>query len=252
MVIFTEPIVFLLARPKLDKNGIQEFIKESGNIFNKSKTDKISDGDAISELGGRVCYCSFKSYLCSGGKFLKRAILNNHGSIFEHANYTFGVARCSRGYTHQMVRHRAGFAYSQESTHYIKYSKATMRACVDKYAIRDGGLRRWENGISSILDNYEILCSSIGSKNTQHFTTGAARQLLPQAIESKLIFTANIRALRHFIEERCNRNNTLEIRLIAKKIFQIMVKEAPWSMYGIQLFTDVDNEKSIKSQNKKI
>ena len=250
MIIFTEPKVFLLARPSIDVSNLAEFITEC-NYTLKEKVPN-SNADALVELGGRQCYCSFGKLFTDNISFLKHAIGLGHGSIMEHPNFTFGVTRCSRGYTHQQVRHRAGFAYSQESTHYIKYNKDAARFYVDKYALKEDK-ERWETALTSALEQYEIMFKILKDASVErHNSSGAARQLLPQAIESKLIFTANIRAIRHLIEDRCNKHNTLEIRLVAAGVLKLMKFEAPASFQDMELYKDDDEEASVKSGKVKL
>ncbi|MCQ9207654.1 MAG: FAD-dependent thymidylate synthase [Omnitrophica bacterium] len=251
MIVFTEPKVYLIARPSLVEGGLSGFLAEAGHIL-KNKAPE-SPADAVAEVGGRVCYCSFGKLFENTSKFLAHAQKLGHGSIFEHPAFTFGVARCSRGYTHQQVRHRAGFAYSQESTHYIKYSKETARFYVDKYAFARGK-ELWEKNLGAVIEAYEMAFKVLKDSGDidRHNCSGAARQLLPQALESKILVSANVRAIRHLVEDRCNRHNTLEIRLVATQVLEIMKVEAPASFQDMDLFVDEDGEKSAKSGKVKL
>jgi len=250
MIIFTEPKVFLLARPNLCLDQLKSFISECGHDFTSEKPK--SGADALIEMGGRQCYCSFGKLFYNNEMFLKHALTLGHGSIFEHPNFTFGVTRCSRGFTHQMVRHRAGCAYSQESTHYIKYTKESARFYVDKYALKEDK-ELWETSLGAMLEKYEMAFKILKDAGSErHNSSGAARQLLPQAIESKLMITANVRAIRHIIEDRCNSHNTLEIRLVTSQMLTIMKTEAPAAFQDMELIRDEDGEMSIKSGKMKL
>jgi thymidylate synthase (FAD) len=251
MEIFTEPRVFLLSRPALDMGGLAGFVGETGNAVPEAGgTDK--GADLLVEAAGRTCYCSFKDLFSDNWGFLSRAREAGHGSVFEHANFTFGVARCSRGFTHQMVRHRAGFAYSQESTHFIKYSREKARFYVDRYAL-EGAEDVGRAALASALEKYEIAYTFLRNRDTgRHDCSGAARQLLPQAIESKLVFTANVRALRHFIEERCNSHNTMETRLVAAQTLAILKTEAPASVQDLKMSLDEAGAPSAETGRRKL
>jgi len=250
MIIFTEPKVYLLARPHIDKFGIAGFIGEAEAEY--PLNDNVPDSDALVEVAGRTCYCSFGKLFFDNPAFLAHAQKLGHGSIFEHPNFTFGVARCSRGFTHQLVRHRAGFAYSQESTHYIKYTVESARFYVDKYALREDK-ELWERALGSALEQYEMAFRILKDAGTErHNSSGAARQLLPQALESKIMFTANVRALRHLVEDRCNRHNTLETRLVASQVLMIMKAESPAAFQDMELYRDEDGEMSARSGKVKL
>ena len=251
MKIFTEPEVFLIAEPHINFDGLGDFLKECG--YPEAHETFKQEAAVVVELGGRMCFGSYKNF-GKTGELVAKAVELGHGSIFEHANFTFAVARCSRGFTHQMVRHRAGFAYSQESTHYIKYSLDNARFCVEPYSYdtdekRDVIL----NSLNGCVSAYEKLYDKLKTEEeTKHNSCGAARQLLPNAIEAKILITANIRSWRHFCEERGNPHNTLEIRMVAIKIYDILWKRAKLFTHGLSKFMDIDGRESIKTINRKI
>jgi thymidylate synthase (FAD) len=251
MKIFTEPEVFLIAYPHINYDGLVAFLTECG--YPEAVETIRQDPSMLVELGGRMCFGSYKKF-GQTSDLIEHAVNLGHGSIFEHACFTFAVARDSRGYTHQQVRHRAGFAYSQESTHYIKYSPEMARFCVEPYmydtpekrALVD---RAMENSIAIYSQLYDLLKAE---EQTKHNSCGAARAILPNGIEGKILITANARAWRHFIEERGNTHNTLEIRVVACKVLTELRKVAKPLMYGLELFEDVDGRQSVKTLRKKI
>lgn len=251
MKIFTEPEVFLIAEPHINFDGLNDFLGECG--YPEAHESVKQEAGVVVEIGGRMCFGSYKSF----GKtteLITKAVELGHGSIFEHANFTFAVARCSRGFTHQMVRHRAGFAYSQESTHYIKYSDETARFCVEPYAYDTQEKKLTvQKALTNAIGSYMILYDELKTEEqTKHNSCGAARALLPNSIEAKILITANMRAWRHFCEERGNPHNTLEIRMVACKILSILQKRAKVLVYGLELFEDIDGHQSIKTLRKKI
>ena len=251
MKIFTEPEVFLIAEPHINFDGLNDFLGECG--YPEAHESVKQEAGVVVEIGGRMCFGSYKNF----GKTVElvtKAVELGHGSIFEHANFTFAIARCSRGFTHQMVRHRAGFAYSQESTHYIKYTHDNARFCVEPYSYDTPEKKETvEIFLNQSINGYEILYDMLkAEETTKHNSCGAARQLLPNAIEAKILITANMRAWRHFCEERGNPHNTLEIRMVACKVLSILQKRAKVLVYGLELFEDIDGRQSIKTLRKKI
>ena len=251
MKIFTEPEVYLIAEPRICFDGLKPFLEECG--FPEAFDTAMPGSETIVELGGRMCFGSYKN-MGKTTELIQKAVELGHGSIFEHANFTFAITRCSRGFTHQMVRHRAGFAYSQESTHYIKYSDETARFCIEPYAYDTQNKKVIaQKALINAIDSYMILYEELKvEEQTKHNSCGAARALLPNAIEAKILITANMRAWRHFIEQRGTFHNTLEIRMVACKIYDIFNKRVKTLVYGLEKFLDIDGKESIKTINKKI
>lgn len=251
MKIFTEPEVYLIAEPRICFDGLKPFLEECG--FPEAFDTAMPGPETIVELGGRMCFGSYKN-MGKTTELIQKAVELGHGSIFEHANFTFAIARCSRGFTHQMVRHRAGFAYSQESTHYIKYSDETARFCIEPYAFDTQNKKVIaQKAFTNAIGSYMILYDELKTEEqTKHNSCGAARALLPNSIEAKILITANMRAWRHFCEERGNPHNTLEIRMVACKVLSILQKRAKVLVYGLELFEDTDGRQSIKTLRKKI
>src|SRR2546421_2647732 len=114
---YYEPMVTLLARPSFTMP-----VHLPVNWIGES-----TDGERLAEFAGRVCYMSQHN----PAKRATRDYLDNikkqgHGSVLEHANYTLLLEGVSRSLTHELVRHRAGFAYSQLSQRYVDESDANF------------------------------------------------------------------------------------------------------------------------------
>src|SRR5437867_12966382 len=117
MHLYYEPAVTLVSRPAFTtpEHLPVNWIGES------------TDGERLAEFAGRVCYMSQHN----PAKRATREYLDNikkqgHGSVLEHANYTLLLEVVSRSLTHELVRHRAGFAYSQLSQRYVDESDANF------------------------------------------------------------------------------------------------------------------------------
>lgn len=232
MRIFTEPKVRVIARPRLDRENIAAFLKEETDDpqgWIQEDPGMVTDGDSLPEFCGRMCYVSFgaKQGKRTNESYIGNIIEQGHGSVLEHSNWTFLVTGASRGFTHEMVRHRSGFAYSQESTHYIDYSKQeNWTLCLDPRLVeghKNAMIEAAEAGYREYARIYETLR---GNGTPKKEACSMARQVLPTGIESKLCFTANARALRHFIEYRGHAGNVLEIRQVAIEVLKIMRQEA--------------------------
>lgn len=259
MKIFYEPKVYLIAEPKIDWQNVQRFFSDLDNYGAENPQDawmesgksalysQAKDADLLPEFCGRMCYCSFgaKQGKKDNESYIKNIVQMGHGSVLEHANFTFLVTQCSRGFTHELVRHRAGFAYSQESTHYIDYSSADKaRMCMDertqKLYLKDQN--KAESHLMNCIEEYGNLHESLEAAGwPKKDVCSMARQLLPNALEAKIAFTANIRALRHVMVIRGANPSVLEIRKVFCQVFKILLEKAPASMYGLKLIINPED-----------
>jgi len=122
-----EPRVFLIAYTKLDRDVTEKWLDEVGGL---KVLDHLhgDDGEQLVELAGRNCYKSFdaglnpniKKVRTNSKNYHANIITSLHGSVLEHANCTFAFENVSRVFTHEVVRHRAGMAFSQQSLRYIR------------------------------------------------------------------------------------------------------------------------------------
>lgn len=248
MNIYTCPKVILIAYPELNSIGIKYFLTSNGTPGGwVVEDDRVSQGELLPEFAGRMCYNSFgrKQGRKSNQEYLSNIIKMGHGSVLEHANYSFLVIKASRGFTHEMVRHRAGFAYSQESTHFIDYTDPiNWSICLDYNMSKTNPtyvINAAEEAKSSFKTYGKIYTSLKERGIPKKQACSMARQVLPIGIESKLAFTANVRALRHFIEYRCNPHNVLEIAEVAYQVAEIMKVMAPNMFDDIELRSGMDD-----------
>ena len=230
---FFAPLVRCIARPQLIMDEVHEFLQHDlgGAEWAHSAS---SGGELLVEFAGRMCYNSFGAAQGrkTTGEYLSNILEQGHGSVLEHATWSFLVTRCTRGYTHQQVRHRAGWAYSQESTHFVKYGQHARIALPGLKDASPEAIKAADQAARAAVDAYVKLHEDLSETfpeqpKRRKALTGAARSLLPQALESKLVFTANARALRHFCELRGAEDNTVEIRLVASQVLDYMKCEAP-------------------------
>jgi thymidylate synthase (FAD) len=265
MKVHSAPLVILLASPVIRREGVTALMAEYGmppEAWKRLANDV--DGDSLPELAGRVCYGSFGDRQGRTGAeaYLAHILEEKHGSVLEHGSWTFAVCRASRGYTHQQVRHRAGFAYSQESQHFIHYAddgaKGTQEPAICVTGIPEGQAREFAiNEAKRSIEGYVRLWDVIRAEHpadakVKKIVSGSSRGLLPTALESRLIFTANARAIRHEVEMRGNPDNTLEIRLVAAQLARIMSLEAPGIFQDITIIQDTDGWPTVQSKYPKV
>ena len=233
--IVTEPQVFLVGRQSMVDAGTAQFLADHGLEWN-SDTDNAAE--LLAEAGGRLCYMSFGKGRKSNREYLGNIIASGHGSVLEHAVWNFIFSGVSRSFTHELIRHRAGFGYSQLSQRYVNAANSQF---VEPEVIANNpeAHRIWEESIRNSLDSYRKLVRALRGRfgDVQSLTLRrkmarqAARSVLPNATETKIFVTANARALRHFIELRGNEHAEPEIRKVATKVLAIMREEAP-NLFG--------------------
>lgn len=126
-----EPSVRLIAKPELDWGEIKSYLDEVGGMewYDRITVSQPTDpGAEIVEFAGRLCYRSWAPGLnanvskvrTDSADYLENVLKSGHGSVIEHANFTFLFHNVSRVFTHEVVRHRAGCAYSQESMRFVR------------------------------------------------------------------------------------------------------------------------------------
>src|SRR5437588_9001466 len=136
----THPTVHLLARPSLDLDGMRAYLADvGGESWLDRRLDEaggeINAGELLVEFGGRACYRSWEPGLNANVRkvrtdqreYFANILRSAHGSVLEHANYSFAIRDCGRVFTHELVRHRAGSAFSQESLRYVRLTDIGFR-----------------------------------------------------------------------------------------------------------------------------
>jgi len=230
------PTIHIVGRQVCNHEEIDSFLGEHGVSW---QSDTTVAGEYLSEVAGRVCYMSFAKPRPGGNQaYLGHILEVGHGSVLEHATWNFLITGVSRSLTHELIRHRAGFGYSQLSQRYVDESVAEY---VEPAIIAaDPNLHEiWLETVESAHRGYCKLVEGLNAKLVDEpdrtlrrkRARQAARSVLPNATETKVFMTANARAIRHFIEMRGSRHAEDEIRQLAIALLQRMQKEAP-NLFG--------------------
>ncbi|VVM89044.1 Flavin-dependent thymidylate synthase [Pseudomonas fluorescens] len=249
----SSPIVRSIAKSSIDFDAIQEFLDSEKMVWQRTTDSKSSDD--LVEFSGRICYMSFgqRQSPRSNQEYILNLIDSGHGSVLEHASWTFIVSGVSRGFTHQLVRHRAGFSYSQLSQQYYDESDADFVA--PPSLKKDSPLyKKWLQAMRSSVELYrELIASakilsisnSFSNKEKLRELRTTARSILPNAIETKLVFTANARALRHFLITRGAIEGDWEMRDVSSQILKIVKQDAPSLFQDFETITLSDGSSSV-------
>lgn len=225
--------LFVVARPSFDHAAVERFLEDEG--LNWRRSENATDAENLIELAGRLCYLSFgqRQSPKSNREYIRHLVVHGHESVLEHAVWSFVLTGVSRGFSHQLVRHRVGFAFSQMSQQYVDQSSGG--AMMPK-AVRgnEAAERHWLESIERSRDDYSGLMrllegegGDLPPRERLRLVRSAARSLLPEATETKLFFTANARALRHFLVTRGGIEGDEEMRLVCAQILETLRTEAP-------------------------
>lgn len=153
-------------------------------------------------------------------KVLKTILVSGHHSTLEHASYTFSVDGVSRALTHQLVRHRMA-SFNQQSQRYVKFKEEPVIIKPETVAAKPELSRLFDEAIEKIWDAYaQMVEAGVPAED--------ARYLLPNACETKIVITMNIRELLHFFSLRCCNRAQWEIRELAWKMLELVRPTAPY------------------------
>jgi thymidylate synthase (FAD) len=245
--IITEPSVYVLGKQTVDETELNRFLADHGVSW---ESDSEVAAEVLTETAGRLCYMSFAKPRPGGNAtYLTHIKEVGHGSVLEHAVWNLLLTGISRTLTHELVRHRAGFGFSQLSQRYVDESVAEyvepdiIAGDPELHAI-------WLEAVKQSHAAYIKLAEALNAKladpaaaaaamlppgadrTTRRKTARqAARSVLPNATETKIFVTANARALRHFLEQRGSSFAEPEIRKLAGKMLDVLQKDSP-NLFG--------------------
>jgi thymidylate synthase (FAD) len=243
-VYITEPRISILARPSFAEppHLAVQWIGEA------------SDGERLAEYAGRLCYMSQRNPARRPtAEYLENIKKQGHGSVLEHATYSLLVEGVSRSLTHELVRHRAGFAYSQLSQRYVDEKDAQF--VVPPAIIGDDKLElTWKAQVQSAQEAYITLVDQLMERygwvadkvHRRKMAREAARGVLPNSTETKIVVTANARAWRTMLELRSAEGAELEIRRLAVTILRVLAAEAPAFFTDFEIYTADDRREAAR------
>ncbi|HVG43215.1 MAG TPA: FAD-dependent thymidylate synthase [Longimicrobium sp.] len=235
------------------------------------KSDSEVAGEALAEFAGRNCYLSFGAdagleggHKSIPGRTTNREYLSNilktkHGSVLEHAVWSLYLEGISRSLTHELVRHRAGFGFSQLSQRYVDESDIGF---VLPPEIEDGtpSFEVWAETCRATLEGYRRLLSAtteqVGDSGPvtmrKKRARQAARSVLPNCAETKIVVTGNARAWRHFCEMRGASNADVEIRRLAIECLRQLHAEAAHLFGDMRIVDADDGTQVIETEHSKV
>jgi thymidylate synthase (FAD) len=265
------PGVVMLARPQTNVAGLAGFLEgfdpQLGFPAYVDDPTPLPESSQLCKIAGQVCYASFgprRTTNENAATYFERLTSAGHGSVLEHASFSFLLYGISRSVTHELVRHRAGVGFSQISQRFVSgsvlrfverpeyqddeelhglFEERADRAAAEYGRLADRLLERQEGGDSMLTADYK----TDARKKVQQ----TARSLLPNETEAPMVFTGNVRALRHIVEMRADAHAESEIRNLAVRIFLCLVTADPILFGDYEIGTLPDGTFTVTTEHRK-
>ena len=253
-MIKVEPKVYYISFGEGDAGGMLSFLEDNKIAWRPDPA--VSFLENVYEFAGRLCYESWESEdgsfanknlskVRSGNSaYLENVINQEHGSIFEHGGIILLFNNVSRVFTHELVRHRAGSAFSQTSGRYVRLDdiKLWVPPSLNEEAqqVFKDTIEYMEQAQKKLEKIYDIdNMKDFGGKKK---LTSAFRRIGPTGLANNILMSSNLRALRHIITMRTSPGAEEEIQLVFKDVADTLVKKFP------NAFQDWDGTKFTKAK----
>ncbi len=207
------------------------------------------DPEKIVATAAKLCYSSSDIESLMDGldpektkKYIEMLVSIGHESVLEHVTFTFGIEGISRACSHQLVRHRIA-SYSQKSQRYVNengfefITPPAVKECPEAEAEYDRLISEITEGYAKIADiltekhKAEFMKDGLDEKTAaskaRKLANEDARFILPNACETKIVVTMNIRSLFNFFRHRCCNRAQWEIRAVADEMLRLCMESAP-------------------------
>lgn len=239
------PTVHLIGYTTMDTRGMAEYLRATDNqdflaSIEAAREEGLSDGEILTSFFAKLCYASLtlgKNANVSRIRDIPSNLLNTidqgHGSVWEHCSINFVVRDCSRVFTHELVRHRVGTAFSQTSGRYVRGDDVNIVFDPVLEPVRV----EVENCQYLIEDCYRQMVMKMGLDEMKDFdrkkkVTSALRRILPNGQSNEIGFSVNLRALRHTVQVRTGRHAEWEIREVFSQIYKLVKVRFPLLFHG--------------------
>lgn len=242
-----EPGVAIISIPHVDLSGAQGFLdgfpRELEFFKYLEDPTPLPSSESLCKFAGQLCFLSHgpqRTLNEEAAKYFHNIKESGHGSVLEHANISILMWGISRSLTHELVRHRAGFGFSQVSQRYV--GGRTLRFVERPEYVEDKFLhelfedriertqREYEGVTEYLLEKQKAgseILSADRKTDLRKKVRQAARSLLPNETEAPLVITGNVRAWRHFLNMRGSEHAEVEIRRAAFETYRCLSQVAP-------------------------
>jgi len=260
-VEFVKPSVFLVGETRVVEEGLQGYLAHAG--VPDWKTDAPSDSERLCEVFGRLCYRSFEPGLNpnvtrvreGNARYLSHIIEVGHGSVLEHAVVNFIFADVSRVFTHELVRHRAGAAFSQESLRFVRLDRVSAYVPM-LIQENEAGMTLFTKTLEQLEEVQRSLAEIYAIEKQSQFDakkklTSAFRRIAPSGIATTIGWSANLRTIRHVIERRTDPAAEEEIRLVFSRVYEIVRDRYP-NTFADYVVEEVDGLPWVRTEHGKV
>lgn len=242
-----EPACCMIMRPAVDISGTRGFLEGYGEPFEFARylddPTTLPPAEMLCKFAGQLCYLSFgpqRTWNHRANDYFANIRSSGHGSILEHASFTFLFYGISRSVTHELVRHRAGAGYSQVSQRYqdgrtVRFVERPEYQAVPR--LHEMFIARIEFAAAEYARVADILMEeqAAGLKeltaekraDLRKKVNQCARSVLPNETEAPIVATFNVRAIRHILETRAAEPAEIEIRKMAYMMYCSVCHFAP-------------------------
>lgn len=235
--------VFPIARTMVDREAVRRWLDHVGaDGYEIPSEDAATDPALQIALAAKRCYMSFEPGLNPNvtrvrsdlTEYFDNILKSGHGSVLEHACYSFAIEGVSRVFTGEMNRHRAGWAISEGSMRFIRFTDIPWWLPT---SLRDNATdnpelaekkqrsrRVFERAFTQDEENYKELLDIWDMDATDknfHYkkqVTSCLRRIIGMGVATGGVWTGNVRALRHVIALRTSPAAEEEILCVFSKI----------------------------------
>lgn len=245
MAKLVRPEVYLVGYTCIDWTGLVHYLKASGNeeflpVAEAAMEAGLSEGEVLCSCFAKLCYAALSlghndniTRVRDVPDNLKACFTAGHGSVFEHATVNFIARNVSRVFSHELVRHRVGTAFSQTSGRYVRGDSIDIVFDPILEPVRQE-VMLLQHKIEAV---YRQMVEKMGLDQMTDFTqkkkiTSALRRLLPNGQSNEIAFSCNLRALRHIVQMRTGRQAEWEIRLVFGDVYRLLKEKFPLLFFG--------------------
>jgi thymidylate synthase (FAD) len=250
-VKYAMPSVHLIGETQIVPEGLLTMLEALG--VPEWHSDGASDAEVITEVAGKLCYLSFDTSLNknltrtgtrTNAEYIQEGLIaTRHGSVLEHCVLNLAFINVSRIFTHELVRHRVGAAYSQTSGRYVR-SKAlsffrpkVIKDNIELAELFDRAVEFQEQSVTLMEKASKIgTMLAKGDFPLKKALTSAFRRIVGGGVSTNILASYNHRALRHLIEQRTSRHAEEEIRLVFNEVAELVSSRYP------AIYADMDRE----------
>jgi thymidylate synthase (FAD) len=255
-----EPQVYLIAKSQIDRDEARQWLNDLG-ATDYRLPEGCTDGELLTTLAGKRCYMSFEPGLNPNvtrvrqdlTAFIDNILKSRHGSVLEHASYTFAIENISRVLTAELNRHRAGWAVSEGSLRYIRFNDIPFWM---PFSIRDDdgdgadiaaakakSRAVFERAFRQMEENYQELeeiwdFEALTEFTTKKKITSMMRRIIGMGVATGGVWTGNLRAVRHVLSVRVDAAAEEEIAYVFSLVLKRMIAEEPTILADFQQTAD--------------